>query len=370
MKKFIKIVLVVLVSIIVSLAAAEGLSRLFLDPIDFLKPTRVYDPALRYSIEPGTGAHDKWGFRNKSVPVKADIVAVGDSHTYGISATAEDSWPSALAKIRGETVYNMALGGYGPAEYFYLMADKAIRLAPGYVIVGFYLGNDLRDSFNAVYSVGLWERMRAPGFSVKEADDDDAPGESGAGLGEWLAEHSVFYRLISSSFIGDNLRQMRRLKRGEEIVMFEDSSTGIKTGFTPERRLRGLDLEDPEVKEGLRLSLEFFNRMNMLLEGTDTKFLVVIIPTKESVYAEYIEGDKSLPASEKLDRLIANEREVNAEVKEYFDAHGIAYVDVLGALSQKAGSEQLYPANFGGHTNGNGYRIIAETINGYLEKAR
>ncbi|MCC6712296.1 MAG: hypothetical protein IT344_02945 [Candidatus Dadabacteria bacterium] len=369
MKKFVKIVLVVLGSVIVSLAAAEGLSRLFLDPIDFLKPTRVYDPVLRYTIEPGTGAHDKWGFRNRAVPARAEIVAVGDSHTYGISATAEDSWPSALAEMRGATVYNMALGGYGPAEYFYLMADKAVRLAPGYVIVGFYLGNDLRDSFNAVYSVGLWERMRRPGFSAKDADDDDEPGESGAGLGEWLAGHSVFYRLVSSSFIGDNLRQMRRLRRGEEIVMFEDPASGIKTGFTPERRLQGLDLEDPEVREGLRLSLEFFSRMNMLLEGTSTKLLVVVIPTKESVYARYIEGDRSLPASEKIDRLVSNEREVNARVKEYFDAHGIAYVDVLDALGRKAGSEQLYPANFGGHTNGSGYRIIAETINAYLEKA-
>jgi lysophospholipase L1-like esterase len=100
------------------------------------------------------------------------------------------------------------------------------------------------------------------------------------------------------------------------------------------------------------------------------KFLVVIIPTKESVYARYIEGNKSLPASEKIDRLIANEREVNAEVKRYFNEHGIAYVDVLDALREKAGSEQLYPANFGGHTNGNGYRIIAETVNSWLEKAQ
>lgn len=370
MSKLIKNVLIVLVSVIVSLAAAEGLSRLFLDPIDFLKPTRIPDPVLRYAIEPGTGAHDAWGFRNESVPAKADIIAVGDSHTYGISATADDSWPSALGRMRGETVYNISLGGYGPAEYFYLIADKAVRLGPKYVIVGFYLGNDLKDSYNAVYTVRLWERMRKPGFSASDSGGDDAPGESGAGLGEWLAGHSVFYRLVSSSFIGDNLRQRRRLKRGEEIVMFEDSASGIKTGFTPERRLRGLDLENPEVEEGLRLSLEFFSRMNMLLEGTGMKFLVVIIPTKESVYARYIEGNKSLPASEKIDRLIANEREVNAEVKRYFDEHGIAYVDVLDALAERAGSEQLYPANFGGHTNGNGYRIIAETVNSWLEKAR
>ncbi|MEZ4547874.1 MAG: hypothetical protein R3B51_09205 [Thermodesulfobacteriota bacterium] len=54
-------------------------------------------------------------------------------------------------------------------------------------------------------------------------------------------------------------------------------------------------------------------------------------------------------------------------MKEYFDAHGIAYVDVLDALSQRPRASSSTPQT-GGHTNGNGYRIIAETINNYLER--
>ena len=119
---------------------------------------------------------------------------------------------------------------------------------------------------------------------------------------------ACLYRLVSSSFIGDDLRQSRRMKRGEQIVMLEDEKSGISTGFTPDRRLRGLDLGRADIREGLRLSLEFFDRMNELAQKNDIEFIVLIIPTKESVFARYIEGNKTLPASDKIDYLIENER--------------------------------------------------------------
>ncbi|HVY56001.1 MAG TPA: hypothetical protein VHC46_09625, partial [Thermodesulfobacteriota bacterium] len=333
----------------------------------FLKPKRVPDEVLRYRIVPGTGAHDSLGFRNKSVPDRADIVAIGDSHTYGISARASESWPSALSGMTGKSVYNMSLGGYGPAEYLYLMESEALKLRPKVIVVGFYLGNDIIDSFTAVYSVEKWKGMRKQGFESSarsdEADDDDFS----YGIGDWLAGHSVLYRLVSSSFIGDNLRQARRLKRGDEIVMLDDEKSGIRTGFTPGQRLKGLDLSRPEVREGLDLSLAFLDRMNELALRNGIELIVVIIPTKESVFARYIEGNKSLPASDKIDYLLRNEREADSEIRKYFDEHGIRYVDALGPLSEGAGKEQIYPNNFGGHENGNGYRIIAGAVKKYLD---
>ena len=78
----------------------------------------------------------------------------------------------------------------------------------------------------------------------------------------WLSAHSVLYRIISSSFIGDNLRQQRRVSKGEDIPILDLPEHGINTGFTPDRRLKGLDLSNPEVREGLTLTLNFFNKMN------------------------------------------------------------------------------------------------------------
>lgn len=353
-------------SIIAALLVAEGISRVLFDPIDFLKPKRVSDRILRYRIEPGTGAHDSLGFRNSLVPETADVVAIGDSHTYGISATATDSWPSQLERLTGYKVYNLSLGGYGPAEYLYLMEEYAVRFHPKIIIAGFYLGNDLVDSVRAVYNVPVWKDFRRPGSVLSEEGVTAADEKFSYTIGDWLPGHSVLYRLVSSSFVGDSLRQRRRLKRGEEIVMYENEDIGINTGFTPDERLEGLDLGRPEVREGLELSLEFFRRMSELAVRNNIEFLVVMIPTKESVFKDYIEGNKGLPSSREIDELIENEHEVNKIVKSFFHTNGIDYVDTLEPLSNRAGKEQLYPNNFGGHTNKNGYRIIAESVKNNL----
>jgi len=365
MNKYLKLFFVFVISVFHALIVTEGLARLYFDPIDFLKPKNVNDAVLRYKIEPNTGAHDSWGFRNKSVPDSADIVAIGDSHTYGISATASNSWPSALERISGKETYNLGLGGYGPAEYFYLMEHRALELNPEMIIVGFYLGNDLKDTFNAVYSVPVWEDLR--NLDISYSFDKDNREEDVESLTDWLSAHSVLYRIISSSFIGDNLRQQRRVSKGEDIPILDLPEHGINTGFTPDRRLKGLDLSNPEVREGLTLTLNFFNKMNQLAVEKEVGFLVVIIPTKETVFADYIFSSPELSENSKLNNIIQNEEVVLKLVQRYFGDHGIPYVEVLEPLRNAAGTEQVYPNNFGGHSNKNGYQIIAESINKYLE---
>src|SRR5688572_18575094 len=85
-------------SVVVSFFLAEGLMRLVFEPVDFLSPYMVVDNVLRHRVEPHSGGHDVWGFRNKSVPSRADIVAIGDSLTYGVAAPATHSWPAALGR--------------------------------------------------------------------------------------------------------------------------------------------------------------------------------------------------------------------------------------------------------------------------------
>src|SRR5262245_48761045 len=120
MKRVLGNLLVLLASIILSVLAAELLARIVLDPVDYLNPTLVNDAFLNHRVQGHTGGHDAWGFRNARKPDTADIVCIGDSQTYGVSALARDSWPAVLGKIRADTVYNMGLGGYGPIQYLHL----------------------------------------------------------------------------------------------------------------------------------------------------------------------------------------------------------------------------------------------------------
>ncbi|HSC35640.1 MAG TPA: hypothetical protein VLG45_10230, partial [Thermodesulfobacteriota bacterium] len=240
--------------------------------------------------------------------------------------------------------------------------------------------NDLADSYEAVYTVPHWEDFRNPALAINDdtkTDNSEKPEEKKSPhakplqtrlkyityvVTDWFAGHSVLYRIVTETYLGDMIRQRRMIDRGEEIIMFKDDERGIDTGFTPETRLQGLDMAKPHLQEGLRLALGFFNRMNEVAEINGIRFLVVIIPTKETVFAEFIEGNDSLIGSRKIDRLIDNERQVSEIAKSYFEEHDISYLDVLEPLRKAVPYEQIYPNNYNGHNNKNGYRIIAETI--------
>ena len=112
--------------------------RFIVDEVNFLKPETTAHPVLRHVIVPGSGGHDEWGFRNLEVPEEVQIVAIGDSQTYGTSAPASESWPAWLGKLSNNTVYNMGVGGYGPPQYRYLLNVKAKLLKPNLVFIGFY----------------------------------------------------------------------------------------------------------------------------------------------------------------------------------------------------------------------------------------
>jgi lysophospholipase L1-like esterase len=125
-------------------------------------------------------------------------------------------------------------------------------------------------------------------------------------------------------------------------------------------------MEDPKIQEGLRISLRVFHDMNDLCRDKKIKLLIVLIPTKESVFAKYSLSDKSLKHADVIRQLVMTEYEVKASVKSYFDKHNISYLDLLPALESAVGTKVIYPANEDGHPNAAGYDVIAKAIKRFL----
>jgi len=149
------------VAVAVALLLAEFAARLVLNPADFVKLEVVHDDILGGVPSPSArAAFDHWGFRNPKVPETADIVAEGDSHTYGNTARMVDSWPYVLSRLSGRQVYNMGLGGYGPNQYFYLSKTKALTLKPKMIIWGLYMGDDFENAFSLTYGLDYWKDLR------------------------------------------------------------------------------------------------------------------------------------------------------------------------------------------------------------------
>lgn len=367
-----------LLSLFFALILGETTLRLALNPGDFLAPTLVPDAILKYRIEPYSVGHDAWGFRNPEVPDSASIVIIGDSQSYGVNAPASQSWPTQLGHFTGHSIYNLSLSGYGPVQYFYLLKEKASQLRPAVVIIGFYLGNDLWDAYQMAHGYAHWRYLVKPEFGnaeiLRAGPENEALGNQAVLLGPlrvWMARHSVFYRLFSYT-CAERLRnlQMKLLQsRTPEITIMDDPAHHIHTGFTPGESLSVLDLQDSTVREGLAISLDLLGRMNDFCAQQRIAMVVVLIPTKESVYARYVEGNQALSHAGLMTEVIRAERDVNQKIKAFLAAHDIRCCDPLEALQQTA-QLHIYPSNQEGHPTRMGYEVIARTVADYLHEWR
>lgn len=376
-KKAVFVLLLFVISISASLAMGEAVLRLLFDPIDYLHPDIQNDPVLGVRIKPYSAGHDSWGYRNRSVPEKADIVAIGDSQTYGVSATSRNSWPALLGEITGRTVYNLSLPGYDPTDYYYLMQAEAFKLNPAVIIVGFYFGNDLSEAYRNVYSRSHWEGLRKQGFvpekniPLKSVESvSDVKGILLGNIRGWLSHNSLFYR-IATSYIKDTFKLNITKYRDADnnFIEFQDKKTGINTSLTPVMRLGAVDISDNRIQEGLRITLEVFKMMKRECDQKNIRLIILLIPTKESVLAKYIEDSDVQKKSADINELILKERKVRDIIKAELTKQDISFVETVGPLSDAAGVKPVYP-RFDGHPNKDGYGVIAKTVSEFLNDLR
>ncbi len=257
--------MLLLVTILVSVLLSEFAARQFFDPVDYLLPKLEDDEYLVHRIAPGSGGHDEWGFRNYQRPAGVDIVAIGDSQTYGISVSSNQSWPAQLVTISGKTTYNMALGGYGALQYLHLLQTRALELKPETVIVGLYFGNDFLDAYNLAYSSDHWASYRDSGTTSEETVQQEVvikPDDSRflGSLRNWMAHNSVIYRLVSQSAVGDKVRDSEVSSANQGLIDLKFDN--VRQTFLPARRLKAVNLASIKVSEGVRITKQAISEMN------------------------------------------------------------------------------------------------------------
>ncbi|MFH0953255.1 MAG: hypothetical protein V1873_02885 [Verrucomicrobiota bacterium] len=386
------------------LAALSPGINLIVTPPGQQIPRTVPDARLGYRPYPGYPGHDQFGFRNRTVPAQARVVALGDSQTYGTSVSLDEAWPKQLELLAGSPVYNMAFGGYGPVHSLMLWDDVKL-LRPATVIEAFYPGNDLHDAFVAVYDRGAWDDLESPDRKVVrtirslEAVEplarsvsrlfrkgwgdivSDAPEPSPR---HFLAEHSRLCHLLVRAWDelvrgaaprGDLSR--RSCAKPDVEVAWKDgqdlarahpeyyeafSNAQARTVFTPRFRLAALDLREPRIREGLRISLEAMRRMHGRAAWEGIRFVVLLIPTKELVFRDVVER----PSAE-YRAVVANEEAVRKQTMDYLRKHRIEYVDALPALRRElASGKQPYPVSRDGHPNAWGHAVLAAAVHAQL----
>jgi len=351
----------------------------------------IPDPVLGSRPNPRRADHDSEGWRNAERPDAAVIVAIGDSQTRGSGVARDHAWPQRLEARTGYRTYNMAHPGYGGAQYW-LLTDEALGLTPDLVLVGFYAGNDLADAYQSLYRDGLAAELRSLDPAVlsaieqAEANRPDpadgwlrtqrARGVSGSEVPRGgivaTAERLKLYALVQATrhtlrgLQSDKLetdwdRYVRRARDIDRDLLFPFRDGEVGTVLTPAARWPVVDVSDPRIEEALRATVDGFRRMRDRCAGS-AEVAVVLIPTKELVYAERVRASAT-PTPEAYDRLVESEERMWAEARAALDVAGVPWIDTLGALRDAlARGENPYQMNWDGHPNVVGYDGIAAAV--------
>ena len=349
--------------------------------------------------------YDSRGFRNASALDSAAIIALGDSQTRGTSVSAEETWPRILSANLGKDVYNMALGGYGPARNNDNLSI-AIGLKPRWIIFGLYFGNDFYDDFlfvqrkeelskyasdDVLSKISELENHRTiteevgflffSGEKKKEAATNRSPSEVSRPPGflsifrKWLTDHSKLYnfvRIFVARFNFDaefnallardfHKAKVNLTKRQLSLVSFYDGPSW-QTILTSPYRLRVMDAADPRIRTGIEITKQMLDRMHLRVSESGARYLVLLLPTKEYVFWPRIEN----PDEHKLlAELVRHEDRIHDELMRYMQDRGIDFIDPVTELRES--ERQPYFPDGNGHPNALGHKIIAEKVLEFIE---
>lgn len=282
-----------------------------------------------------------------------------------------DAWPAVLGSIRGEKAYNLALGGYGPIQYLHLMRVRATALRPKLVVVGLYLGNDFVDTYNLVHSNKNWSmygsssgpEFREPVFIIPYHQ----PGKFLGEFRDWLSRNYVLYNVVTRSPLFDFIRSREITSRstsgGDNHIVYRDALHNVLFDVSPNSRF--LDMNDARIKTAIKIVKRALVEMQSEAERIGTRFLVVIIPTKERVYANLLRQAGFVEKNLQLADALRQEDAVRNVIAGFLEEVRIDFVDALPALEAEVVHRDVYPL-IDPHPNVAGYRVIAEAIDRHL----
>jgi hypothetical protein len=299
-------------------------------------------------FEPDGCQLDARGFRNARIPERADVVAMGDSNTWGASGTRRETWPSVLARNSGLTVYNISMPGWGPID-FLAAVPEALERKPKFVAVALYLGNDVYDAYARVARPAEGLRHLTAAYVLPPDIAED-----------WIwqtveAEATADGMINQGSWTKARYEALARAEP-ERLTLFEIGWTTVY--LNPRYRLYGVNLDEPRVAFGLEVTKSVLARMAEATRAAGARLVVILLPSKEYVYCGILPHNDSPTWS----KLCSHEARIESELLHHLDALGVAHASALTDLRSAAASgREIYPS-CDTHPNSEAMALFADRV--------
>lgn len=352
---------------------SEGLYQS--DPAVGYIPVPFYEGSVRtsevdYSIKINSQSmRDVEHTINKQGDIKR-ILGLGDSFTFGCSVDYEYAYLTQLEKKLNNNgnkveIIKAGIGGYGTDNEYYYLVNYGLKYKPDIVLVGFFVGNDVRDTmlgfhkYNTTNDILEWNKtiLRSHGVikntEKKEKNEAFSVFKSTALT---LFPHSTRffygkYKIIKNKFFG--LGEGSQISNSQTNLTILNYETFYKKKYSD------------DVERGWNETFDFLMRMKNLTEAKNSTLVVVIIPVMEQVHKEDWELRKM--------EYGLNEKDFDLEKPQkklinFCEGNNISYIDLLPKFKEKAmkGDKLYYKSDV--HWNEKGHELAADIIAGSLLK--
>lgn len=231
-------------------------------------------PDIAYEQDGVVYRTNSFGFRGAAaVPDEVDVVALGDSFTFGVGV--ESPWPEELESASGLQVLNLGMGGTGPPKHIYPLVAYGLERDPSFVVESYFEGNDFFTCYQPAHPSGpRWgDRLILP----------DVVGSLLETLRSGLRRPT-----ITSALTYNEVTPLQKTINDREVLLTFSpaySATLLMDGDT----LAG--------SENWRIATGSLKRMRALTERSGGTFLLVYIPERTRVYWPMIRDDDDIVAT-------------------------------------------------------------------------
>jgi len=313
-------------------------------PVPFYEE-RVRTSEVDYSIKINSQSmRDVEHTINKQGDIKR-ILGLGDSFTFGCSVDYEYAYLTQLEKKLNSNgnkveIIKAGIGGYGTDNEYYYLVNYGLKYRPDIVLVGFFVGNDVRDTmlgfhkYNTTNDILEWNKtiLRSHGVikNTEKKEKNEAFSVFKSTALTFFPHSTRFfydkYKIIKNKFFG--LGEGSQTSNSQTNLTILNYETFYKKKYSD------------DVERGWNETFGFLIRMKNLTEANNSTLVVVIIPVREQVHKEDWERRKM--------EYGLNEKDFDLEKPQkklirFCEENNISYIDLLPKFKEKAmNGDRLY----------------------------